>query len=107
MSRDLVPSDLEIRSVHLNNVCIRSSLVQAPCRDRGLTGFPRVQDDHCSDDAVIRRGRHVEGAEGTQMWSRRGQARSGDEDTSLFLCGGGRLRPVEPRITERGRCARI
>jgi len=32
-------SDLEIRSVHLNNVCDRSSLVQAPCRNRGLNGI--------------------------------------------------------------------
>jgi len=33
VSRDLVMSDLEIRSVHLNNVCNRSFLVQAPCRN--------------------------------------------------------------------------
>jgi len=39
VSRDLVMSDIEIRSVHLNNVCNRSSLVQAPCRNRGLNGI--------------------------------------------------------------------
>jgi len=39
MSRDLLRSDLEIRSVHLNNVCDRSSLVHTPCRNKGLNGI--------------------------------------------------------------------
>jgi len=32
VSRDLLTSDFEISSVHLTNVCNRSSLDQAPCR---------------------------------------------------------------------------
>ena len=39
MSRDLLTSDLESRSVHLLNVGNRSFLVQAPCRNRGLNGI--------------------------------------------------------------------
>jgi len=51
VSRDLLTSDLETRSVHLNNVCM-SSLVQAPCRIRGLNGISSRSDDHCSDDQL-------------------------------------------------------
>jgi len=39
VSRDLLTYDLETRSVYLNNVCNRRSLVQAPSRNRGLNGI--------------------------------------------------------------------
>jgi len=50
VSRDILTTDLET-SVHLNNVCM-SSLVHAPCRNRGLHGISSRSDDHCSDDQL-------------------------------------------------------